>query len=75
MSKTIDAFTSANGLLTPAASLVSGYDFLSDGATTVNAPFATAFGANAKTLINNTWTNTPAARPGCSRRRARRRTC
>ena len=58
MSKTIDAFTSANGLMTPAASLVSGYDFLSDGATKVNAPFATAFGANAKTLINNTWTNT-----------------
>ena len=55
MGKTIDGFTAANGLLTPSSSLVTGYDFLTDGAQQINVPFAAGLGANAKTLINETW--------------------
>ena len=56
MSKAIDGFTSASGRLTPTSSLVTGYDFLSDGATQVNVPFNAAFGSGAQTLINESWT-------------------
>ena len=55
ITKTIDGFTTANGLLTPSSSLVTGYDFLTDGAQQINVPFAAGLGANAKTLINDTW--------------------
>jgi hypothetical protein len=53
--KAIDGFTTANGLLTPSSSLVTGYDFLTDGAQSINQPFAAGLGANAKTLISETW--------------------
>jgi hypothetical protein len=51
----IDAFLGADGAAAPQRSLVTGYDFLTDGSNAVNAPFATAFGANAQTLINESW--------------------
>ena len=45
-----------NGAIAPQRSLTTGYDFLTDGTTAVNAPFTTRFGAaNARTLINETW--------------------
>lgn len=58
ITKTIDNYTASNGLLTPTSSLVTGYDFLTDGAQSINQPFAAGFGANAKTLISETWDRT-----------------
>ncbi len=58
IARTIDGFTVANGLLTPSSSLVTGYDFLTDGAQQINVPFAAGLGTNAKTLINETWDRT-----------------
>jgi Tol biopolymer transport system component len=51
----IDAFLGRGGAFAPQSSLVTGYDFLTDGSKAVNAPFAADFGANAKTLISETW--------------------
>jgi hypothetical protein len=53
----IDSFLapSVNGAIAPRRSLVTGYDFLTDGSNAVNSPFATAFGANARTLISEDW--------------------
>jgi WD40-like Beta Propeller Repeat/Peptidase family C25 len=54
----INAFLGVNGAVAPQRSLVTGYDFLTDGSNAVNAPFAQAFGASAKTLISETWDET-----------------
>ena len=57
----IDAYTggstnSANGVLTPTKSLVTGYDFLQDAADEVNTQLSAGIGVNSDTLIspNNT---------------------
>src|SRR3954470_5050379 len=44
MARTIAGCTGKIGLVTPAPSLVSGDDFLTDGATAVNAPLAAGLG-------------------------------
>ncbi len=43
----IDVFLAANGILTPAVSLVTGYDFLADDAQAVESELAASLGANA----------------------------
>jgi Peptidase family C25 len=47
---TLNRFTSFSGRLNPSSSLVTGYDFMQDGAAAINAPFAARFGASATTL-------------------------
>ncbi len=47
---TLNRFTTFGGRLNPATSLVTGYDFMQDGATAINAPFASRFGGGAVTL-------------------------
>jgi Tol biopolymer transport system component len=52
----ITAFMTSGGAVTREHTLTTGYDFLTDGANAVNAPFNAALGpANARTLINETW--------------------
>ena len=48
-------FIDSSGVMNPTSSLVTGYDFLGDGANAINAPFAQRYGANADTMINETW--------------------
>ena len=47
---TLNRFTAFSGRLDPASSLVTGYDFMQDGATVINQPFASRFGGGAATL-------------------------
>ncbi len=47
---TLSRFTAFNGRLNPTTSLTTGYDFMQDGAATINAPFASRFGTGASTL-------------------------
>jgi hypothetical protein len=55
--KQVQTFQSSNGRLDPTSAQVSGYDFLSDGATGVgDALAATLGGAAVKRLIGDTWT-------------------
>ncbi|HEX7254835.1 MAG TPA: right-handed parallel beta-helix repeat-containing protein, partial [Gaiellaceae bacterium] len=51
----LQQFIDSGGVMDPDSSLVTGYDFLGDGARAINAPFAPRFGAAASTLINETW--------------------
>ncbi len=51
----VEQFKTRLGRITPTTSLVTGYSFLTDGANAVNAAFA-GFGANARTLIDDSWT-------------------
>jgi uncharacterized protein YjbI with pentapeptide repeats len=50
----VDQFIARQGRITPTTSLVTGYDFLIDGAEAVNAAFV-GFGAGANTLIDGNW--------------------
>ncbi len=53
---TLTRFGAFNGRLDPTTSLTTGYDFMQDGATAINASFASRFGATAaKTLISDSW--------------------
>jgi hypothetical protein len=47
----LDAYTTANGSVAPASSLVTGYDFLEDAANAVTAELAAGTGATPATLI------------------------
>ncbi len=55
ISRTIDDFVASGGAVAPTSSLVTGYDFLTDGAQQVQAQFAQRFGTQARSLINDTW--------------------
>ena len=48
----VTQFINRQGRITPSASLVTGYNFLTDGAQAVNSSFPAA---GRQTLINNTW--------------------
>ncbi len=55
---TLNRFTSFSGRLDPATSLVTGYDFMQDGAAAIHAPFAGRFGPGAATLPSPILTGT-----------------
>jgi uncharacterized delta-60 repeat protein len=57
----IDAYTSSNGIRTPSAAFVAGYDFNSDGAQQVaNAVTQRVPVGTSNAAINGTWTKTDA---------------
>ena len=51
----VDSFLATGGVLSPASSLTTGYDFLSDGADAVNSALTGISPANKQVLINETW--------------------
>jgi hypothetical protein len=52
----VNQFNAANGVLNPQTMLTTGYDFLADGSTAVDAAANNRIpAANRKTLINETW--------------------
>jgi hypothetical protein len=52
----LQQFIDGGGRLTPSSALTTGYDFLSDGATAVDAALGADGVSNRNTLINSTWT-------------------
>ena len=56
ISATLTRFGQFGGRLDPSTSLTTGYDFMKDGAASINTQFASRLGtANAQTLISDTW--------------------
>jgi hypothetical protein len=55
----VTQYQNFGGVLNPTTALTTGYDFLTDGSNAVAASLAAKVGgANAQTLINETWTRT-----------------
>lgn len=61
ISSAVQRFDAANGILAPATSYVSGYDFLQDGARAVAAPLAQLTPGAVVARIDETWTAADAA--------------
>ena len=59
VTKAVDAYIAANGVLNPSSAYVTGYDFLSDAATSI-AGSASRLGS-VSSQINDTWTASQAA--------------
>jgi len=52
----LDDFQTANGKLAVGTGLVTGYDFLSDGARAVKGEVSSTYGSVSSSLISDTWT-------------------
>jgi len=52
----LQQYASANGRLNPTSAFVAGYDFLRDGAQSVNSGLGTRFGGAPATRIDEDWT-------------------
>ncbi len=52
VSRMLDAYTAANGLITPSSSLITGYDFVADAATNAQNELQAGISASPDTLIS-----------------------